>query len=123
LALYTRQGFRVIAIGKKKLNLSIVKIQREERESAESDLEFLGLIVMENSLKKETADVIRKLKNANIRTIMCTGDNLLTGISVSQECLMVDKHETIKIIHAQEGQDCHFENYDEVIDVVFIIKL
>lgn len=112
--MYTRQGYRVIAIAKKKLNLSIVKIQRVERESVESDLEFLGLIVMENSLKKETADVIRKLKDANVRTIMCTGDNLLTGISVSQECFMVDKHETIKIIHAKEGQDCHLENYEDV---------
>ncbi|ROT75379.1 putative cation-transporting ATPase 13A3-like [Penaeus vannamei] len=40
-------------------------------------------------LKPETAPVIRQLKAANIRTVMVTGDNILTGISVARDCGMV----------------------------------
>ena len=34
---------------------------------------FLGLLVLENRLKPETLPVIRTLKDADVRTIMVTG--------------------------------------------------
>ena len=37
---------------------------------------------MENKMKEGTDEVISKLKEANIKTIMATGDNILTAISV-----------------------------------------
>jgi cation-transporting ATPase 13A3/4/5 len=43
------------------------------REQVECDLTFLGLLVMENRLKPETAPVIQQLLEANMRTIMVTG--------------------------------------------------
>ena len=43
------------------------------RDEVETDLTFLGLIIMENRLKAETTGVMRVLKNACIRTIMVTG--------------------------------------------------
>jgi magnesium-transporting ATPase (P-type) len=47
---YTEKGYRVIAMGKRDMDKSvkITKIQRMERDEAEMDLEFLGLIIMEN---------------------------------------------------------------------------
>ena len=47
---------------------------------------MLGLIVMENRLKPQSTGVINQLNRANIRTIMITGDNLLTAMSVAREC-------------------------------------
>ena len=47
-------------------------------------LTFLGLLVMENKLKKETIPVIRNLNECRVRTIMATGDNVLTAISVAR---------------------------------------
>ena len=44
------------------------------REEVECDLQFLGLLVMENRLKQETKPIIRQLQDANIRTIMVTGE-------------------------------------------------
>jgi len=41
----------------------------------ECDLIFLGLIVMQNKLKRETKHVIKTLESANIRTVMITGKN------------------------------------------------
>lgn len=43
------------------------------REEVESDLNFLGLLVMENRLKSETPPVLEELRAALIRTVMVTG--------------------------------------------------
>jgi cation-transporting ATPase 13A3/4/5 len=54
-----------------------------ERETVESDLEFIGFLIMENKLKPETAAVIKTLQEAEVRTVMATGDNILTAMSVA----------------------------------------
>jgi len=44
---------------------------------------------MQNKLKEATTQAIETLHSANIRTIMATGDNILTAISVGRECSIV----------------------------------
>ena len=73
------------------MDLKDTNVQRIERENIEKDLEFLGLIVMENRLKPESKPTIERLKAANIRTIMCTGDNLLTALSVARDCGLISE--------------------------------
>jgi P-type E1-E2 ATPase len=84
--MYTKEGYRVIALGTKSLPdvKNYRKVQNLERKEVESDLVFLGLIVMENKLKDATAEVIRTLQQCNVRTIMATGDNVLTAVSVAK---------------------------------------
>jgi magnesium-transporting ATPase (P-type) len=43
------------------------------REDVELDLEFLGMIVLENRLKPETEPVIGLLKGACMKMVMITG--------------------------------------------------
>jgi len=46
------------------------------------------------------------LMNANIRTIMVTGDNMLTAISVARECHMVAAHHKVVLLDAvSDGND------------------
>jgi len=73
------------------------------REEIECDLEFLGFIVFENPLKPGTKKTIEALNDANIRSLMCTGDNILTGISVAKECSMLSKDAQVKILKFVEG--------------------
>ena len=88
---YTRQGYRVIACATKHLqSLDWRRISRTSRQEAESDLKFLGFIIFENKLKDASTDTLQELNEANIRTIMCTGDNILTAISVGRECGIID---------------------------------
>ncbi|POI32970.1 hypothetical protein CIB84_003278 [Bambusicola thoracicus] len=97
LKTYTSQGFRVIALAHKVLSLpEDVDVSDLEREEAESGLEFLGLLVMENRLKPETKPVLRELAAARIRSIMVTGDNLQTAVTVARNADMI--HETSKVI-------------------------
>ncbi|KAG0299865.1 hypothetical protein BGZ98_009702 [Dissophora globulifera] len=92
LSYYTHHGYRVIACGTKSMPaLSFVKAQRIKREQVESELTFLGFIIFENKLKPTTAPVVATLANARIRQVMCTGDNVLTAISVSRECGLINK--------------------------------
>lgn len=68
-----------------------MKIQKMSREQAESNLTFLGFIIFENKLKDTTPPVIHELRRAGIRNIMCTGDNILTAISVARDCGLIDQ--------------------------------
>lgn len=90
LASYTHRGYRVIACAGKSLpGLSWIKAQKMKREEAERDLNFLGFIVFENKLKPTTTAALVQLNEAKIRTAMCTGDNVLTAISVARECQLL----------------------------------
>ncbi|KAJ2891399.1 hypothetical protein IWW38_003635, partial [Coemansia aciculifera] len=86
---YTNHGYRVIALAGKSLKMSWPKLQRLKRDAVEQDLIFIGFLVFENKLKPTTAAVLDELRGAKIRQIMCTGDNVLTAISVGRECRMV----------------------------------
>ncbi len=49
----------------------------------ENELFFLGFVVFENPLKPETIPTMIKLNQANINSIIVTGDNALTAIKVA----------------------------------------
>jgi cation-transporting ATPase 13A3/4/5 len=87
---YAQRGYRLIALARRSLQMTFVKAQRVSRESVECDLELLGLVMLENRLKPQTVGVIHQLKKAHIRTIMVTGDNLLTAMSVARECGLLE---------------------------------
>jgi magnesium-transporting ATPase (P-type) len=42
-----------------------------------------------NTIRDETADVIQELEGGEIRTIMITGDNVYTGITIAKESGMI----------------------------------
>ncbi|XP_041127230.1 probable cation-transporting ATPase 13A3 [Polyodon spathula] len=99
---YTKQGFRVIAVAHRKLEskLSWHKVQNISRDTIESNMQFLGLIIMQNKLKAETPGVLADLRRASIRTVMVTGDNMLTAISVARDCGMILPQDRIIIADA-----------------------
>uniref|UniRef100_A0AAX7SJM7 Polyamine-transporting ATPase 13A3 n=1 Tax=Astatotilapia calliptera TaxID=8154 RepID=A0AAX7SJM7_ASTCA len=107
LEAYTRQGFRVIALAHRQLEskLSWHKVQSLSRDVIETNMEFLGLIIMQNKIKPETAGVLCELQRANIRTLMVTGDNMLTAISVARDCGMVRPCEKVIIADAGPPKD------------------
>ena len=104
LGYYTHRGFRVIACATKRIrSLDWAKVSKLTRQEAESGLTFLGFIVFENKLKDTTVDIIEELNAANIRSIMCTGDNILTAISVARECSLLHQDAYCFVPHFIEG--------------------
>lgn len=80
-----------------------MKVQKLTRAEVESNLKFLGFIIFENKLKPSTSQVISELNHAGIRNVMCTGDNILTAISVARECKMISPDEHCFMPHFVEG--------------------
>ncbi|KAL4462608.1 hypothetical protein ABPG74_000438 [Tetrahymena malaccensis] len=95
LDFYARKGFRVLAFGIKVLQMKQNQVQKLERDEVEKDLTFAGLLIMENKLKLITTSIIDELQQANIRTIMVTGDNALTAISVGRQCKIIDESKRV----------------------------
>ncbi|XP_071805048.1 polyamine-transporting ATPase 13A3-like [Asterias amurensis] len=104
---YTQDGFRVLALATKQLDskLSWHKLQQLNRDQVERDLTFVGLLIMQNKMKPETKPVIDELMNASIRTVMVTGDNILTAINIARKCGMVGAEEDIVRIEADYCAD------------------
>uniref|UniRef100_A0A8C2TTM3 Cation-transporting ATPase n=1 Tax=Coturnix japonica TaxID=93934 RepID=A0A8C2TTM3_COTJA len=100
LKTYTSRGFRVIALAHKYNHVSFLL----SREEVESGLEFLGLLVMENRLKPETKPVLRELAAARIRSIMVTGDNLQTAVTVARSADMIHEASKVIIVEASEPE-------------------
>ena len=104
LSFYTHRGFRVIACATKHIeSLNWTEVEKMRRQDAESDLDFLGFIIFENKLKPSTTRVIDELNEADIRKVMCTGDNILTAISVARECNLIDRTAHCFIPHFVNG--------------------
>ncbi len=62
------------------------------REQVECNLRFLGLVILQNKIKPATPKVIAELRDAGIRSIMITGDNIYTACSVAHESGLVNSH-------------------------------
>lgn len=121
---YTHTGYRVIACAGKTLpKRTWLYSQKVSREEVESNLEFLGFIIFENKLKATTKDTLRTLGEANIRTIMCTGDNVLTAISVGRESGLISTG-NVFVPYIDEGPRLHeplviwqdVDNHENVLD-------
>lgn len=98
---YTFQGLRVIGVAYKTLvNVNNEDLQSIEREEVERDMEFLGLLILENRLKPETSMVLEELQSANIRTVMITGDNIQTATTVAKNCGMIPEGSKVVLVEA-----------------------
>ena len=84
-------------------SLSKMKVQAMNRSDVESNLDFVGFIIFENKLKLASTAVITELNDAGIRKVMCTGDNILTAISVSRECHLIDRMAHCFVPHFYQG--------------------
>ncbi|XP_045877104.1 polyamine-transporting ATPase 13A2 isoform X4 [Meles meles] len=111
---YTAAGYRVVALASKPLPVapSLEAAQQLTRDTLEQELSLLGLLVLRNLLKPQTTAVIQALRRTRIRTVMVTGDNLQTAVTVAQGCGMVGPQEQLVIIHAtppERGQPASLE--------------
>ncbi|XP_050178204.1 polyamine-transporting ATPase 13A2 isoform X3 [Myiozetetes cayanensis] len=99
---YTTDGFRVLGLACKALGTvgTFEEALQLPRDSVESNLSFLGFLVMKNVLKPESAPMIHLLRNANIRPVMVTGDNMLTAMNVARSCRMVEPKERVIFVTA-----------------------
>ncbi|KAL7976184.1 hypothetical protein Chor_008281 [Crotalus horridus] len=99
---FTSSGFRVLGLAYKPSVAvgTFEEAQEVTRDWVEADMIFLGLLVLKNVLKPETAPVIHVLRSAGIQTVMVTGDNMLTAVNVARSCQMLEAQERVVFVNA-----------------------
>lgn len=77
----TFSGYRVLGCGAKSVTPDMYRLPRSELEKG---LTFVGLLNMENQLKKETCMWLTHFMACRFRLVMITGDNPLTAAAVAK---------------------------------------
>lgn len=106
---YAKKGYRVIGFGFKNHEDREVK----ERKHLEQNLEFLGFVGIYDPPREEAALALKNAKDAGIRTIMVTGDNELTALTIAKEIGLIEKDEDV--ITGQELDKLSDEELEKII--------
>ncbi|KAM6453284.1 polyamine-transporting ATPase 13A3-like isoform 2-T4 [Liasis olivaceus] len=118
---YTRGGLRVIALASRRLESKYMwhKMHHVSRDAIECNMDFLGFVMLQNKLKPDTGPILAELRQACIRSVMVTGDNLLTAVSVGRECGLIPAKGKVVLTEAlppRDGQPAtiHWQYADEL---------
>lgn len=85
------EALRVLGFACKKLPSDVKKIKPEYLE----DMTFLGLQGMMDPPREEVEDSIKRSKGAGIRTVMITGDHILTARAISEKLGIASPEEEV----------------------------
>lgn len=98
-------------MGWKKLYLeattSLVDRQRRIEQTAEhieQQLELAGATAIEDKLQKGVPEAIDKLRRANIKMWMLTGDKRETAINIGHSCRLIKDYSTVVVLDHETGE-------------------
>ena len=77
-----KDALRVLAMAYKELDH---KPSKEEVETLESDLIYIGMVGMIDPPRNEAKEAVKKCKTAGIKTVMITGDHKITATAIAKE--------------------------------------
>jgi len=89
---YAEEQYYVLGLGVKELpkeTTSPTGLASLRRDDMEQGLTFYGLLLFRNEIKPDSLQALKMLKDGNIRCVMCTGDNALTGVAIGRLCSML----------------------------------
>ena len=100
---YTGDGFRVLACASRKIE----KFNKNTTtvEQLEQNMTFLGLIVFQNQIKKDTKIHIEHLADSKCKLVIATGDNVFTTVSVALQCGILQFDNDIYHIETSDNND------------------
>ena len=84
-----------------------------------NNLTYLGIIIIEDTIRKEAIPAIEMIKNAHINIIMVTGDALLTAKSIAKTVGIISSEEDI----ALTSQELNQLTDDEIIKIYPHLKV
>lgn len=91
LSKHTQLGLRVLGLAARQLigatEEEVLSLTQDDFEK--KDLQFIGFAVLINPLRPDSKSVIEQLHDADIRTIMVTGDHARTAVSIARQCGIV----------------------------------
>jgi Ca2+-transporting ATPase len=107
------QAFRVLGVAQRELSNTETTFSED---SVEKEMTFLGLIAMIDPPRTEVEDAIRKCKNAGIRIIMITGDQLDTALAIAKSLDLKPYEDTFYLAHtSSELEAMDEEEFKDVL--------
>ncbi|CAD8127301.1 unnamed protein product [Paramecium sonneborni] len=103
LQIKTFNGLRVIGLGYKQLLPDQINL---DRNLLENEINFCGIFTLENSLKKDTSNVIQQLLDSNLDIRVISGDNALTTTHCAFESKIIQNKSNTLIIDYDQSSDC-----------------
>ena len=91
---FSSEGLRVLALAYKNVEDSSITVADEH------NLIFVGLVAMMDPPREETMDAVAKCKDAGIKTVMITGDHLITATAIAKQIGILEQAS-----EAMEGKD------------------
>ena len=83
---YSSMGYYVIALACKRIDSTyLTQLDQLSRNQIENELDFKGFLLFENPIKKQAYPTFSALKEANISSVIITGDNALTAVHVARQ--------------------------------------
>jgi len=113
-------GFRVIGIAQRIFDAK-TELEYDDAASLRQEiknLEFIGLALIRDPIRKDVKESIRITKNAGIRVIMITGDHKLTASAIGEELgFSIDEGAVIA------GSDIEKMSVEELSDIINDIEI
>ena len=98
------QGFRILGMAYKEISKEeIERTLAEKREHIESELNFMGFLVLQNKLKPDSRACLLKLNEAALRIKLISGDNILTTIQTAKEAGILSQKTDVLIVDMKDG--------------------
>ena len=92
----TAQGLRVVGLATKSIpSQKKLPAQKDKLREHVQELDFLGFIALKDPIRKGVKEAVKLAKDAGLKTIIATGDHILTAKAVAKELKLPTKEENL----------------------------
>ncbi|GKU82414.1 calcium-translocating P-type ATPase, SERCA-type [Niallia sp. NCCP-28] len=109
------QALRTIAIGFKEISPNTLILHEQE---AEKDLTFIGLQGIIDPPRPEVKQAVKECKEAGIKTVMITGDHVITAKAIATELGIANKRS--KVLEGKDLANMNLKELEGVVDEVSV---
>ena len=87
------EALRTLALARKRVSPGEVGAALSERSTHERNLTWIGMVGMEDPVRREAAEAVSVFKQAGVHTVMITGDHVETAYAVGKKLGIVENRE------------------------------
>jgi len=99
------QGFRILGLAYKEISEKEKgNFLTAKREEIENSMNFLGFLVLENKLKKDSRVSLLRLNEAGLKIKLISGDNILTTIQTAKEAGILQENLDVLMCEMENSQ-------------------